>query len=130
MTGQPSFETRVTNLLSANNPFSRKRIDDRPSEDPQEVRALRSERARVGHEERGLHCRTTWNYLGESTIASTLATWRRCSQPCTKMSFGQTAWKGAMSTGAKEYAVTGRGSGQWSIRTSSRLGLRRAQKEK
>ena len=28
----------------AANPFSRKRIDDRPSEDPEEVRALKSER--------------------------------------------------------------------------------------
>jgi hypothetical protein len=37
-------------------------------------------------------------------------------------------WKGAMSKGAKEYAITGRGRGQWSIRTSSRLRLRKAQK--
>src|SRR5215831_11937946 len=98
-------------------------------------RPARGPRARIGaapigHEERRLDCRTTWNYLSESTIVSTLATWRRCSQPCTKMSFGQTAWKGAMSTGAKEYAVTGRGSGQWSIHTSSRLRLRKAQKRK
>ena len=32
--------------------------------------------------------------------------------------------------GPKGYAVTGRGSGQWSIRTSSRLPLRKAQKRK
>ena len=30
-------------------------------------------------------------------------TWRQCSQPCTKMSFGQMAWTGAMSAGAKHY---------------------------
>src|SRR6516162_1406012 len=36
---------RASRLASyAENPFSRKRIDDRPSEDPEEVRALKSER--------------------------------------------------------------------------------------
>jgi ketosteroid isomerase-like protein len=38
--------------------------------------------------------------------------------------------EGGMSTGAKEYAVTGRGSGQWSIRTLSRVRLWKAQKRK
>jgi SnoaL-like domain len=33
----------------ADNPLNRKRIDDRPPEDAQEVRALKSERARIGH---------------------------------------------------------------------------------
>ena len=38
--------------------------------------------------------------------------------------------KGAMSAGAKEFAITGRGCGPWSIHTSSRLRLRKAQKRK
>jgi len=39
----------------ADNPFSRNRIEDRPPEDAQEVGALKSERARIGHgEEIGL----------------------------------------------------------------------------
>ena len=32
------------NFRVADNPFMRRRIDDRPSEDPEEVRALKSER--------------------------------------------------------------------------------------
>jgi hypothetical protein len=49
--------------------------------------------ASVYHDEGRFECRTRWTSLNVFTTASTLVTWRRCSQPCTRMSFGQMAWK-------------------------------------
>src|SRR5216117_284623 len=75
--------------------------------------------ASVYHDEGRFECRTKWTSLNVFTTASTLVTSRRCSQPCTRMSFGQMAWKAAMSTDATKCAATGHVSGRWSIRTLS-----------
>src|SRR6476620_9344319 len=75
--------------------------------------------ASVYHDEGRFECRTKWTSLSLFTTASTLVTWRRCSQPCTRMSFGQMAWKAVMSMDATKCAATGHVSGRWSIRTLS-----------